>query len=141
MATPATLKLKKFNDLMHHYEDRAQTFILPCPRLVELIELGELESPEMYDYLRGLLADFIEHPVDSVVLGCTHFPFAKKALRDILGDHVQFFDGGAGTARQLKRQLEKWELVNPSTEPGRIVFDTSRPSEEELALCRRLFAL
>ncbi len=141
MATPATLKLKKFNDLMHHYEDRAQTFILPCPRLVELIELGELESPEMYEYLRGLLADFIEHPVDSVVLGCTHFPFAKKALRDILGDHVQFFDGGAGTARQLKRQLEKWELVNPSTEPGRIVFDTSRPSEEELALCRRLFAL
>lgn len=141
MATPATLHLKKFNDLMHHYEDRAQTFILPCPKLVELIERGELDTPEMYDYLRTQLAEFILHPVDSVVLGCTHFPFAKKALRDVLGDHVQFFDGGAGTARQLKRQLERWGRINPSMQAGTIVFDTSRPSAEELALCRRLFTL
>ncbi|MGN1030323.1 MAG: glutamate racemase [Butyricicoccaceae bacterium] len=141
MATPLTLKLAKFNNLMHHYEDRADTFLLPCPGLVELIERGALDTPEMHVFLRDLLADYIAHPVDSVVLGCTHYPFAKKALRDVLGDHVQFFDGGAGTARQLKRQLEAWNLLNPSGGPGKIIFDSSKPSKEEYALCEYLFQL
>ena len=77
--------------------------------------------------------------VDSCVLGCTHYPFIKPQISRVIGDDVPFFDGGAGTARQLKRLLEAGGLLNGSCDAGRVVFRSSIDTPEELALYQSFF--
>ena len=71
--------------------------------------------------------------VDAVVLGCTHYPFIRKQIKDIVGD-VPFFDGGAGTARELRRRLKEKNALAEEKGPGEIIFMSSRETEEELEL-------
>ena len=80
MATPMTLRQEKFQNLMKQYETKAEIVPLPCPGLVEFIERGDLEGEDLYNYLEELFRDVKQKPVDSIVLGCTHYPFARKRL-------------------------------------------------------------
>jgi glutamate racemase len=63
--------------------------------------------------------------IDSVVLGCTHYPFIRKQIKNILGN-VPFYDGGAGTARELKRRLAEKGWLAEEKGPGEIVFMSSK---------------
>lgn len=134
MATPMTLREEKFRLLMERFEKKAKIFPLPCPGLVEFVERGELESPELERFLTELFAQYREQPVDCVVLGCTHYPFVKPMVQKVLGEHVLIFDGGAGTARETKRQLQERGLLNPSVEKGTVVLQNSLASEEIMHL-------
>lgn len=138
MATPMTVQQEKFRQLMARYEDQAQIYPLPCPGLMEFVEAGDLESGRLYDFLRELLAPYLTKQLDSVVLGCTHYPFARKMIQQIVGENVTIFDGGAGTAREMRRRLAAAGLLNPSGTPGTVTFENSLATEEELELCQRL---
>lgn len=138
MATPMTVQQEKFRQLMARYESKADIYPLPCPGLMEFIEAGDLESERLHDFLQELLAPYVDKKMDSVVLGCTHYPFARKMIRRVMGDTVTIFDGGEGTAREMRRRLSAAELLNPSKEPGRVKFENSVATQEELALCQRL---
>lgn len=138
MATPMTVQQEKFRQLMARYEDRAQIYPLPCPGLMEFVEAGDLESARLYDFLRELLTPYLTKPLDSVVLGCTHYPFARKMIQQIVGENVTIFDGGAGTAREMRRRLAAAGLLSPSETPGTVTFENSLATEEELELCQRL---
>lgn len=130
MATPMTLREEKFKHLMEQFEACAEIIPLPCPGLVEFVERGELDSPELEAFLKELFADFMIHPVDCVVLGCTHYPFVKGMIQKVLGDNVLIFDGGAGTARETKRRLAECDLINPSTERGIVVLQNSSKEQK-----------
>lgn len=134
MATPMTLREEKFRLLMERFEKRATILPLPCPGLVEFVERGELESRELERFLTELFAQYREQPVDCVVLGCTHYPFVKPMVQKVLGEHVLVFDGGAGTARETKRQLQERGLLNPSVQKGIVVLQNSLTSEEMIQL-------
>lgn len=134
MATPMTLREEKFRLLMERFEKRATILPLPCPGLVEFVERGELESPGLERFLTELFAQYREQPVDCVVLGCTHYPFVKPMVQKVLGEHVLVFDGGAGTARETKRQLQERGLLNPSAQKGTVVLQNSLASEEMIQL-------
>ena len=138
MATPMTVQQEKFKKLMERYESKAEIYPLPCPGLMEFIEAGDLESERLHDFLQELLAPYLDKDLDSIVLGCTHYPFARKMIQNIVGDTVTIFDGGAGTAREMRRRLAAADLLNPSAQSGWIRFENSVATEEELALCRRL---
>lgn len=138
LATPMTVRQEKFRHLMSRYEDRADIYPLPCPGLMEFIEAGDLESDRLHDFLQELLTPYLDKQLDSIVLGCTHYPFAKKMIQRIVGDDVTIFDGGAGTAREMRRRLAAAGLLNPSTKQGRVRFENSVATEAELELCRRL---
>lgn len=138
MATPMTVEQEKFKQLMARYKDRATIYPLACPGLMEFVEAGDLESDELYVFLQDLLAPYMDKQLDSVVLGCTHYPFARKMIRRVVGDSVTIFDGGEGTAREMRRRLAEADLLNPGTEPGWVRFENSVSTEEELELCRRL---
>lgn len=141
MATPLTLRKEKFRRLVQKYESMAQFCMAPAPELVELIEQGKTGTKEIQDYLRRILEAYITQPAAAVVLGCTHFPFAQKDIKEALGDHVKFYDGGAGASRELKRQLEQMSLLNDSETPGNILFENSDESGVHQAMSRRLFEL
>ena len=138
MATPMTVQQEKFRQLMARYEQKAEIYPLPCPGLMEFVEAGDLESDMLHDFLQELLGPYLCKQLDSVVLGCTHYPFARRMIRQIVGDAVTIFDGGEGTAREMRRRLAVADLLNPSEEPGWVRFENSVATPEELALCERL---
>ena len=105
MATPMTVGQEKFGQLMKRYEKKADIYPLPCPGLMEFIEAGDLDSGRLHAFLRELLEPYLEKGLDSVVLGCTHYPFARKVIQEIVGGRITIFDGGGGTAREMKRRL------------------------------------
>ena len=103
MATQVTLREEKLEHLVGRFPD-AVVERIPAPGLVELVEQGKAESEETEALLRTVLAPYLGQ-LDAIVLGCTHYPFVKDAVRKVLGDDVVIVDGGAGTARQTQRLL------------------------------------
>ncbi len=139
MATPMTLRREKFKLLMKQYEDQADIIPLPCPGLMEFIERGVLRGAELEHYLRELFLPLEDAPIASVVLGCTHYPFIKEEIAHVLGGRVALFDGGEGTARELKRRVIEVGLAATRMTPGQVTFENSRGDEGILELSRQLF--
>ena len=138
MATPRTLKEKKFLDLWGLYRQQAEIVPVPCGGLMEFVERGILRGKELEDFLRELLAPHLTSPVDAAVLGCTHYPFLTGAIRRVLGPGPEILDGAEGVARQLCRRLEELDLRNPRTAGGTVTFENSLDSADILDLSRLL---
>ncbi len=140
MATPLTVKGRKFHDLLGQYAGRADVIPLACPGLMEFVERGDIDSPEVTSYLKSLLVPHLKDThVDAIVLGCTHYPFVAPAIKRIAGDSVRIFDGGEGTARELKRRLTREHLLNDSSKKGTVTFLNSLPDKNHLS--RKLLEL
>lgn len=137
MATPMTLREEKFQNLMNRFMEQAEIVPLPCPKLVEFVERGELESLALEQYLKERFAPYKK--IDAVVLGCTHFLFVKDMIQKVLGERVLLFDGGAGTARETQHQLKVRGLLNPSCQRGTVRFENSAEGETLLRLSESLF--
>ncbi len=141
MATDLTLREEKFRHLLEQYKGEAKISLLPAPGLVELVESNEINTESMHQYLWGILAPYGDMSVDGVVLGCTHFPFAKNTIANILGNHVLFFDGAEGAARELKRQLKEKNMLAPEDGVGSVLLENSDNTKEKYELSERLFKL
>jgi glutamate racemase len=141
MATPMTIRETKFKNLMAQYEDEADIIPLPCPGLMDFVERGDLDGEDLRKYLVELLFAFRQEKVDAVVLGCTHYPFVKDMIQKTLGGDVLVFDGGAGTAREMKRRLGGAGLLTTRPGQGNVEFRNSLKSREKLELCRKLFEI
>ena len=110
----------------------------PCPGLAARIEHGNLDAPDLTELIERLVGQYAG-TVDSVVLGCTHYPFVARQIRSVVGD-VPLFESGAGTARELRRRLEETGRLAPASQEGTVEFRSSRNTPEELALYRWFFA-
>ena len=136
MATPVTLqgeKLKRLRRQFPHPDVR----LIPAPGLVELVEAGLANSPQMDAFLESLLSPY-KGQLDALVLGCTHYPFAAAAIRRVLGEKTALIDGGVGTAQQTRRRLEAADLLNDG--PGSVTFETSLDDPHIFELCKNLMA-
>ena len=102
---------------------------------MELVEQGRADSPETEALLTALFAPYLGK-LDAVVLGCTHYPFAAKAIARVLGEKVALLDGGDGTARETRRRLEEAGLLENG--PGEVVLTNSLPDGDILRLSREL---
>lgn len=138
MATPMTLKEQKFFDLWEQFRDQAEIIPVPCRGLMEFVEQGILRGEELERFLLEKLDPFTKVPVDAVVLGCTHYPFLRGALRKILGRRPEIIDGAEGVARQLRRRLEELDLLNPRETGGQVIFENSLEGPEMLELSESL---
>lgn len=136
LATPLTLREEKFNALLSQYAAMAEIVKVPCPELVEFVERGELESDAVYAYLEHRLGAY-RSSADAAVLGCTHFPFLRRAIAKVLPG-TELYDGGAGTARETMRQLEMRGNRVRNQRHGEILIENSREDSQEIALTRRL---
>ena len=132
MVTATTLALDKFHRLEERWASQAEVVPIACVGLVDLIEEGDLSSPEIHALVEHYVGRY-RGTVDGVVLGCTHYPFVKQVIRDVLGD-VALFDGGLGTARQLRTVLTARGLLADDDAPGGVTFSSSKDTAEELAL-------
>ena len=140
MATPVTLSSPGFQRLMTAYADQAEILPAPCAKLARMIESGLLDGAEMEEYLRTELTAFLDTPADAVVLGCTHYPFAKSAILRVSGAKG-CFDGGEGTARETKRQLEMRGWLAEENQRGTATILNSDPDLARLRFCERLLGM
>ena len=133
LATKATLSLPKFQRLMDTYG----TNVIPVvgEGLVELVESGRANSQEAFHHLSRLLEPYQSRQIDSIVLGCTHYPFLAPAIRKLFPS-AEIFDGRVGTVMQLKHLLETKGLLSDE-QPGSIRYMTSG-DESTLVLMQKM---
>ena len=142
MATPMTIREEKLKKLMDRYKSLGKIIPLPCPGLMNFVERGDLYGDDVRQYLEELLYSYSHDEIDAVVLGCTHYPFVRRMIQDVLGDKVRVFDGGNGTAREMKRRLKEKNLLTESMEAGTVDFQNSLTGEQheaKIQLCKQLF--
>ena len=137
MATPMTVRLGKLHLLCKRFRHVAQIETLSCPGLMEFVEEGRDQTPELMHFLEELLAPYRD--VDAVVLGCTHYPFVRKQVQELMGDSVKIYDGAAGTARELLRRIRLEDLETERKELGSVIFENSDPTEERMERMKNLF--
>lgn len=125
MATPMTLAERKFSSLMKRYEHMVHIEPLPCPGLVELVENGQTEGALVNEFLKSTLKNALKDEIGAVVLGCTHYPFVKRELSNILGGDIPIIDGSIGTAKHLRKLLTEKDLQNDSKEQGSVTIFNS----------------
>lgn len=135
MATEVTLREEKFDALLHRVDETCTVTKIPMPGLVQLVEAGKTGGEEVEALLRSRMESCMGK-LDAVVLGCTHYPLAAKAISNVLGENVVLLDGGAGTARETKRRLEKAGLLE--TGCGELIVENSREDPGMIALAYRL---
>ena len=131
MATEVTLREEKFDSLLHRFHENCTIAKIPAPGLVQLVEAGKVDTPETEALLRRILKDHIGK-LDALVLGCTHYPFAAKAIARVLGGQTVLLEGGDGTARETLRRLEQAGLLEKGS--GEVKIINSSQDEDMLRL-------
>jgi glutamate racemase len=105
MATEATLRTDRFERLMHEHASGVVVVSQACPGLVELVEEGAVEGDRARRAVEAAVAPLRAADVDTVVLGCTHYPFPTHLVSEVLGSSVIVIDSGEAVARQVERVL------------------------------------
>lgn len=111
LATTGTLQSAKFAALLDRFAADVRVITQPCPGLVELIESGDLHSVELRNLLQHYVEPLLANGCDTIILGCTHYPFLKPLLKTMIPDSISLIDTGAAVARQLRRLLAERDLL------------------------------
>ncbi|MEO8085888.1 MAG: glutamate racemase [Bacteroidota bacterium] len=122
LATELTLKEHKFRELVDKVDNEKIVDMLPLPELVVFAEQFIFDDKIIVPALEQKLAALPLDSYGTVVLGCTHFPFYKNALKKIFPPGTEIIDGNIGTVTHMKNILEKEHLVNPQSRNGKITF-------------------
>ena len=118
MATPGTIKSERTHELVKLNKKRDQKItLLPCKGLADAIESGNKDR--INKVLHKLLDKYTSEEIDSIVLGCTHYPHIKKNIKEIF-PKVKLIDGNKGVSKQVKRQLESHNLLSDSEKRGKV---------------------
>ena len=123
LATSRTLSSTKYQLLCQQIQQTTRVRFInqACPGLVTHIEQGELDSPATLALLKNYLQPMLQAQVDTIVLGCTHYPFVEHSIQKIVAQlrkqPVQLVDTGLAIAKQLQRLLHQKQLTNSSPTP------------------------
>jgi glutamate racemase len=125
LATPATFQGALYASVVERFANGVTLLQDTCPGLVQEIEKGNLDGEATRRILDAALGPMLERNIDTVVLGCTHYPFVIPLIERICGDSVRVIDPAPAAARQAERLLEAGGTRNPSARRGRVRFYTS----------------
>ena len=115
MATPATIASERtsilVNDNKKEYEN---VYLVPCEGLADAIETDNFKKQE--EIVSSIYEEYKEKEIDAIVLGCTHYPHIKDLISKYF-TNAELLDGGAGVARETKRQLERMNMLGTGLSP------------------------
>lgn len=120
LATQVTLRSARFQTLQERYAGDCRFLCQPGHGLVEAIERCDVDSDEVRALLKSYLDPMLDAGADTLVLGCTHYPFFDRVIRDIAGNRLMLIDTSIAIARQLERVLDANGLRASAAEPGAI---------------------
>jgi glutamate racemase len=124
LATAGTLHSERFARLVRAHAQGTQVVPQPCPGLVELIEEGHFDGDRLGECLARLLRPLQDAQVDTVVLGCTHYPFVREAIARVLGAEVELVDSAPAIARRVTTLLAEGRMQAAAGEGSLHVFTT-----------------
>ncbi len=125
LATPATFQGALYASVVERFGAGVELFQHTCPGLVGQIEKGELDSANTRAILEDALHPMLEKNIDTVVLGCTHYPFVIPLIQQVVGENVRVIDPAPSVARQAKRLLEAAGTKSLSQRRASVRFFTS----------------
>ena len=127
LATPATFQGALYSSVVERFANGVELLQDTCPGLVQQIEQGNLDGEETRRILEEALLPMLEQNIDTVVLGCTHYPFVIPLIQRIVGDakRVRVIDPAPAVAKQVRRLLEARGMRKESRSRGDIKFYTS----------------
>jgi len=132
IGTSATIRSKAYSNGILARCDTAQTFARACPLLVPLVEEGWTNHRLTRSILREYLEPLRRHKIDTLILGCTHYPLLKTAIRRVIGKNIALVDSAQSCAHYVKERLEHFQLLNQKRRTGTIQpFVTDEPDRFE----------
>jgi glutamate racemase len=137
IGTAGTIRSGAYERAVRELAPEARITAQPCPLFVPLVEEGWVEKEATRLIAREYLQPLVEAGVDTVVLGCTHYPLLKPVLADILGEQVRLIDSAAETAAETRRVLAERDLEAPPTGEPLRRFVASDDSSQFLRLGQR----
>ncbi|SAK48573.1 glutamate racemase [Caballeronia hypogeia] len=142
LATAVTLRSARFQSLLERYAGDCRFICQAGHGLVQAVERCDTSSPALMALLESYLAPMLGAGADTLVLGCTHYPFLDRAIRDIAGERLQIVDTSVAIARQLYRLLDAHALKNDSAPPENLPrFCSTADGESQRQLAASLLQL
>jgi glutamate racemase len=139
LVTHATASNQRFLSLVNRFSANTETIIQPSPGLVELIEQGEIDSQQCHTLLLSYLNPLLQNQVDTLVLGCTHYPFLINKIKAIVGTKMKIMETAAPVTEQLSRKLFAHQLSAPADQVAHYEFYSSNSSSEQTQLFSNLW--
>jgi glutamate racemase len=140
LATPATFQGALYASVLERFASGVQVLQDTCPGLVGQIEKGDLDGDETRAILEKALRPMLDRGIDTVVLGCTHYPFVIPLIEQIVGENVRVIDPAPAVAKQTKRLLVAGGMKNPAGGRARLDFYTSGNVDAFLSLLPMLLS-
>jgi len=130
LATPATFQGALYASVVERFAKGVRILQSTCPGLVEQIELGHLARDETRHILERALAPMLKENIDTIVLGCTHYPFVIPVIQQIAGPRVRVIDPAPAIAKQVGRLLDQHALHSSANHAGETTYlTTGEPSK------------
>jgi glutamate racemase len=139
LATTQTLASERFSKLVENHASGVRVVTQPSPGLVERVEAGDLSAPATRSLVERYVKPLLDNGADTIVLGCTHYPFLSAIIQDVAGPAVTVIDPAVAVARELRRRLEAGGLLAPAGRTGRERFWTTGPPEPSQAVITQLW--
>jgi glutamate racemase len=130
LATPATFQGELFASVVERFANGVTVLQDTCPGLVMEIDAGHLDTPKVRAILERALKPMLAQGIDTVVLGCTHFPFVIPTIESIVGSGVRVIDPAPAIARQVERLLEANGLRGPEKNSNLVRYLTTGDPEK-----------
>jgi glutamate racemase len=140
LATTQTLAGPKFARLVSTHAGEVEVLTQAAPGLVDQVEAGQLNSASTRSLVEQYLRPMLEKGADTIVLGCTHYPFLEDVIRDVAGPDITVIDSAVPVARELRRRLQTGHLLAPDDRRGSETFWTTGPPDRVRAVVAQLWA-
>mgnify|MGYP003300673634 FL=1 len=131
IATPATIKGAKLNELLKKSNLNNKTHLLPMPKLVEFAQNMKFNSPNVKEYIKNQISKFNSKNISLLVLGCTHFNYFKDSFIDLM-PNSKIVDGVDGTIRQIKRKIDELNSKGKNLDTKLLYYSSKKQKDINL---------
>ena len=141
LATPATFQGELYASVVERFAQGVEIYQDTCPGLVKQIEAGRLDTPKTRRILERALRPMLAAGIDTVVLGCTHYPFVMPLIQKIVGNDVRVIDPAPAVARQVRRVLEQRKMLAERETEGNALYLTTGDLSRFTALLPKVLGI
>ena len=140
IATQSTVQSRLYQEIIAKEAPKIDVFAKACPLFVPLVEEGWTNDPVTLEVAKRYLTDLQDKDIDTLILGCTHYPLLSGLLADYLGDSIKLVNPAYETARSLKRLLTELDILNDSKERGGQYFYVSDSIDKYIAFAESILS-
>lgn len=137
IGTAGTIRSHAYENKIYMADETIQVFAKPCPLFVSLVEEGWTENQVARLTAEAYLRELVEVGVDSIVLGCTHYPLLKRCIGETVGEDIRLIDPAKATAKQVQSFLESKGMLNGGEKEGKRDFYVSDATDKFAFLCQK----